>query len=77
MRLDYITQEVWTESAKETLQPRYPFQEPLKMELQHFADCVSKKAKPLVTGIDGLKALQIAEAALRSSAKNRAIKLAQ
>ena len=75
MRLDYITQELWIESAKENLQPRFPWQEPLKLELQHFADCISEKKKPLITGADGLKALQIAEAALQSSAKNRAIKL--
>ncbi|MBN1245833.1 Gfo/Idh/MocA family oxidoreductase [Candidatus Bathyarchaeota archaeon] len=75
MRLDYMTQELWIEEPKENLQPRYPWQEPLKLELKHFADCVSEKKKPLITGVDGLKALQIAEAALRSSAKNRAIKL--
>jgi UDP-N-acetylglucosamine 3-dehydrogenase len=75
MRLDYITQELWIEEPKGTLQPRYPWQEPLKLELQHFADCILAKKKPFITGADGLKALQIAEAALQSSAKNRAIKL--
>jgi UDP-N-acetylglucosamine 3-dehydrogenase len=75
MRLDYMTQELWIEDPKENLQPRYPWQEPLKCELQHFADCITEKKKPLITGVDGLKALQIAEAALRSSMKNRAIKL--
>ena len=75
MRLDYITQELWIEEPKETLQPRYQWQEPLKLELQHFADCILAKKKPLITAADGLKALQIAEAALQSSAKNRAIKL--
>ena len=75
MRLDYMTQELWIEDPKENLQPRFPWQEPLKLELQHFADCITAKKKPLITGVDGLKALQIAEAALRSSAKNRAIKL--
>jgi UDP-N-acetylglucosamine 3-dehydrogenase len=75
MRLDYMTQELWIEDPKENLQPRFPWQEPLKCELQHFADCITEKKKPLITGVDGLKALQIAEAALRSSIKNRAIKL--
>jgi len=75
MRLDYMTQELWIEDPKENLQPRYPWQEPLKLELQHFADCILEKKKPLITGVDGLKALQVAEAALRSSTKNRAIKL--
>jgi UDP-N-acetylglucosamine 3-dehydrogenase len=75
MKLDYITQELTIEDAKETLQPRYPWQEPLKLELQHFANCVLKREKPLVTGMDGLKALRIAEAALKSSVKGRVIKL--
>jgi UDP-N-acetylglucosamine 3-dehydrogenase len=75
MRLDYITQELWVETAQETVQPRIGFQEPLKMELQHFADCILEKKEPAVTGIDGLKALQTASAALQSSAKNVAVKL--
>ncbi len=75
MRLDYITQELWIENAKETLQPRIAFQEPLKMELKHFAECVLEKKTPLVSGVDGLKSLQIAMAALQSSAKNNAVKL--
>jgi UDP-N-acetylglucosamine 3-dehydrogenase len=75
MRLDYITQELWIEDAKENLQPRFAWQEPLKLELQHFADCILDKKESVITGVDGLKALKIAEAALRSSAKNRAIKL--
>ena len=75
MRLDYITQELWIEAAKQNVQPKYPWQEPLKLELQHFADCVLNKQKPIVTGEDGFKALRIAEAALLSSEKNKAIKL--
>ena len=70
-----MTQELWIEEPKENFQPRYLWKEPLKLELQHFADCVLEKKKSLITGVDGLKALQIAEAALRSSAKNRVIKL--
>jgi len=75
MKLDYITQELTIEDAKKTIQSRYPWQEPLKLELQHFANCILKKEKPLITGTDGLKALQIAEAALKSSATGRAVKL--
>ena len=75
MKLDYITQEITIEDAKQTVQPRHPFQEPLKLELQHFANCILKKEKPIITGTDGLRALQIAEAAMRSSAKNQAVKL--
>jgi UDP-N-acetylglucosamine 3-dehydrogenase len=75
MNLDYISQELTVENAKETLKPRYPMQEPLKLELQHFARCIMKKDEPLITGLDGLKALRIAESALKSSATGRIVKL--
>ena len=75
MKLDYITQELWIEDAKQTVQPRYAFVEPLKLELQHFAQCVNEKKKPLVTGLDGIKALKIAEAIMASSEQNKVIAL--
>ncbi len=75
MKLDYITQELTIENAKESVQPRYAMQEPLKLELQHFAKCIIDKQKPIVTGIDGLKALRIAEAALKSSSSGKTVKL--
>jgi UDP-N-acetylglucosamine 3-dehydrogenase len=75
MKLDYITQDLWIEQQKETVQPRLPFQEPLKMELQHFVDCIVEKKKPIVSGEDGVRALQVATAAIKSSAKGMAIKL--
>lgn len=75
MKLDYITQELTIEDAKQTVQPRYLPQEPLKLELQHFARCALGREKPLITGVDGLKALEIAEAALKSSVTGKAVKL--
>jgi len=77
IKFDYITQELTIESAKKTMQPRYPWQEPLKLELQHFVNCILRKEKPLITGMDGLKALQIAEAALKSSATGKVVALSQ
>ena len=75
MKLDYITQEVWIEKQKRTIKPRYKFREPLKLELQHFADCILKKEKQIVSGFDGFNALKVAEGALKSSIKNKLIKL--
>ncbi len=74
-KLDYITQELTIENAKETIQPRIPWQEPLKLELQHFAKCILGKEKPLITGMDGLKAIKIAEAALKSSKTGKLVKV--
>ena len=75
MKLDYMTQELWIEQQTQTVAPRQPSVEPLKVELQHFAQCITEKKKPLITGIDGIKALQIAEAAMKSSAECKAINL--
>lgn len=75
LNLNYLTQEITIETAGQSTTPRYARQEPLKLELQHFADCVLNNRTPTVTGVDGLKALQIAEAAFKSSKQNRAVKL--
>lgn len=75
MKLDYITQELWIEKKKKTIQPKFNFKEPLKLELQHFANCILTNKKPLITGTDGLKALKVAEAALRASFKNKVVKI--
>ena len=75
MRLDYNSQELWIEKATETVQPRSPLKEPLKAELEHFAECIIEKKTPIITGEDGYNALEIAMAAMESSAKNTVIKL--
>jgi UDP-N-acetylglucosamine 3-dehydrogenase len=75
MRLDYNSQELWIENARESLQPRIPFEEPLKAELKHFGECIIDKKKPMITGEDGYKALEIALASMDYSAKNTVIKL--
>jgi UDP-N-acetylglucosamine 3-dehydrogenase len=75
LSLDYLTQEISIESSAKTLKPRSDWQEPLKLELRHFARSLVKNEAPEVTGMDGLKALMIAEAALQSSQKGAAVKL--
>ena len=75
MTLDYITQELVIDDAEKSVKPRYPWKEPLKEELQSFARSVIKGEEPAITGVDGLKALRIAEAALKSAEKGTVIKL--
>jgi UDP-N-acetylglucosamine 3-dehydrogenase len=41
-------------------------EEPLKLELMHFIDCVQNDKKPLVSGEDGRHALEVALAAIES-----------
>lgn len=73
--LDYISQEVSIETFKETLTPRHEWEEPLNIELRHFINCILNDTKPLVSGIDGIKALKIAEAALKSAAIGRVVNI--
>jgi predicted dehydrogenase len=40
--------------------------EPLKVEAQHFLDCIRNGKKPETSGLDGLRVVQILEAASRS-----------
>jgi predicted dehydrogenase len=47
----------------------------LKLELQHFADCILNDKEPAASGVDGIKALEIAEAALKSAVKGCAVKI--
>jgi len=49
--------------------------EPLKNEIEDFLDAIDKNSKPLVTGYDGLMAVKIAEAAVRSAKTNEVISI--
>jgi predicted dehydrogenase len=46
--------------------------EPLKVECQHFYDCIINGAKPLTCGKEGMKVVQILEATSKSLKKNGA-----
>lgn len=50
-------------------------QEPLKNELRDFLDAIARRRTPLVTGEDGLRALELARAALASMKERRKIEL--
>jgi predicted dehydrogenase len=50
----------------ETTVPKLPEGEPLKLEQQHFFDCVAKGTPPLTDGQNGLQVLRIMEAAQQS-----------
>ncbi len=73
--VDYITQKIVIEDAEKQVIPTYAWKEPLTLELKHFAECVRGEKEPQVTGFDGLKALEIAEATLESAKTERIVKL--
>jgi predicted dehydrogenase len=40
--------------------------EPLKVECQHFLDCIRTGARPQTSGVEGLQVIQILEASTQS-----------
>lgn len=75
LTLDYLSQEIVIETEEKTFIPRYRWEEPLKRELKHFVECIRNNRQPLASGLDGLKALIICEAVLKSAAKGKSINL--
>lgn len=54
--------------AGDVLIPKLPFVEPLKLECEHFVDCVQSGRRPLTDGVSGLQVVRVLEAAQRSLA---------
>jgi UDP-N-acetylglucosamine 3-dehydrogenase len=65
--VDYITQELTIENNQQIIKPQIPYAEPLYKELEHVTQSIQSDRQPQVTGEDGLKALTLCEAALRSA----------
>ena len=65
--LDYIKQELQLCSASSTRQINIEKAEPLKLEIEHFLDCINKNLTPLVDAESSTKALKIAMQATTSS----------
>ncbi len=72
LNLDFINQTLailTPDNEKQTNPPEYiPIkkEEPLRLELEHFAECVATNRTPLVTGEDGKRALELAISAVNN-----------
>jgi len=75
VRLDYITQELWIEESDRVIEPSIERKEPLALELGHFADSILNDRQFAVNGLDGLRAVEICEAALQSGSAGRTVTL--
>ena len=54
--------------AGDVVIPKVDFVEPLRLECEHFIDCITSGARPLTDGVDGLRVVRVLEAAQRSLA---------
>lgn len=56
--------------------PKLDFAEPLKLECQHFIDCIRTGQQPLTDGQDGLRVVKALEAAQRSMSQGTSVSVA-
>ena len=75
VQLDYITQELSIEQSDQVIKPKIEKREPLAIELRHFAESILNDKPFAVNGADGLKAVEICEGVLQSSAAGRPMTL--
>ena len=61
----------WTPISAQNLTCR--MEDPLGVQMAHFADVIAGRAEPLVSGWEGLKSLEVVEAVALSSATGREI----
>jgi predicted dehydrogenase len=61
-----------TVRSGDILIPKISLQEPLRLECQHFIECVRERRKPLTDGLDGLRVVKVLDAAQRSLARGGA-----
>ena len=71
----FIEQELVIEKEDYVRIPNIKYSEPLRMELEHFIQCVKTSTKPMVDVVDGYRASLIADIILESAALNRQIKV--
>jgi UDP-N-acetylglucosamine 3-dehydrogenase len=73
--LDYVTQKIVVEDSKRSVMPKVKWEEPLRLELESFVSSILAGRQPSASGEDGLKALEVCEAALKSGATGQVVQI--
>ena len=73
--LNYLSQEVLVKLSDKEFKLCGPWVEPLKLELENFVNSVRGIERPVVTGVDGYRALRCVELALESSRVGRPLRV--
>jgi len=73
--VEYTAQELRVEKDEYIHQPLNGYREPLYLELLEFTSSIMENREPEVTGLDGLRALEICEAALESANTGRVVEM--
>ncbi len=75
INVEYIPQEITVENNEGIYQPFIETKEPLWLELEGFVGSILDDRQPQPTGLDGLRALRICEAALESAKTGRVVRV--
>lgn len=75
INVEYTSQQITIENDEMVYQPFLPYREPLREELESFVRHIVDDVEPEVTGVDGLMALRVCEAALKSSETRKRVTL--
>jgi len=75
VQLDYISQEIVIEDSKQATKPNLEKQEPLRLELAHFADSTLNNKPFRANGEDGLRAVEICEVVLQAGTSGETVPL--
>jgi len=73
--IDYLTQETVVENSIKSVMPRLKWGEPLRLELESFVSAIRAGRPPSASGEDGLKALEVCEAALESGRTGQVVQV--
>jgi UDP-N-acetylglucosamine 3-dehydrogenase len=73
INIEYINQRISIEYHEKIQQPFIHNGEPLRLELESFTDSIINETPPQVTGEDGLRALKVCEAAIKSAKTGKPI----
>jgi len=75
VHVEYTSQKLKLEKNDHIYQPLNGYREPLYLELSDFTSAILEKRQPKITGIEGLNALRVCEAALESAQTGQVIEL--
>lgn len=73
--LDYLSQKIEIENSAGSKNIKTKWKEPLRLELEQFSDAILNNKDPYVTGLDGIKAIQICEGIIKSGKSGKVIHL--
>jgi len=73
----FLEQELTIEKADSVRTLLIKYEEPLKLELEHFLDCVRRRTKPMIDVLDGLRAAIVSDAIIHSIRTKSEVNIAE